>query len=161
MPKIILQTLIKADQATCFDASRSIDVHVSSMVKSKEKAIGGTTTGLIGLHETVTWKAKHLGIWWTLTTRITQMDEPNSFTDEIVSGPFATMHHKHIFIAVGKQTCMIDEFTFSSPLGLLGKFATWLFVKKYMYKLLSERNEWVKIHAQWLAGLHRHDDGTT
>lgn len=148
MPTIQLRTFINADQQTCFDTSRSIDVHANSMANSNERAIAGRTTGLIRLHETVTWRARHFGVWWTLTSRITQMDAPNSFTDEIVRGPFARMHHKHIFIAEGKGTLMVDEFNYASPLGILGKIADWLFVESYMRNLLSGRNQFIKRYAE-------------
>lgn len=157
MPIIQLRTFINADQQTCFDTSRSIDVHANSMANSREKAIAGRTTGLIQLHETVTWRAKHFGIWWTLTSRITQMDVPHSFTDEIVRGPFARMHHKHILQQENQGTLMIDEFNYASPLGILGKIADVLFVEKYMRNLLSERNEFIKMHAEKTAGVHPHD----
>jgi ligand-binding SRPBCC domain-containing protein len=148
MAVIKLDTLISADLQTCFDASRSIDAHAQSMAGSQEKPVAGRTSGLIGLHETVTWRAKHFGIWWQLTSRITQMDPPNSFTDQIVKGPFARMHHKHSFVPQGKHTLMIDEFNYASPLGKLGKFADWLFVERYMRRLLSQRNEWIRKYCE-------------
>lgn len=126
MPIIELDTLVDADLNTCFEISRSIDAHTQSMSKSREKAVAGRTTGLIGLHQTVTWKAKHFGIWWTRTSRITQMDAPDSFTDEIVRGPFARMRHQHLFVRQGNPTLMTDRFDYASPAGLLGKVADWL-----------------------------------
>lgn len=144
MPFIKLKTLINADTPTCFDTSRSIDAHVESMADSHEQAVAGRLNGLIGLNEYVTWRAKHFGLWWHLTSRITQMDAPNSFIDEMTSGPFARMHHKHLFILQGKQTLMIDEFNYASPFGIVGRLADWLFVEKYMRKLLTSRNEWIK-----------------
>ncbi len=152
MPLIILETLINADQQSCFDTARNIDVHAQSMAKSEERAIAGRTSGLIQLHETVTWRAKHFGIWWHLTSRITQMDPPHSFTDEIVHGPFAHLHHKHSFLQKNGQTLMIDRFDYASPLGVLGRCADRLFVEKYMRNLLSERNEWMRSYAERLAG---------
>jgi hypothetical protein len=40
------------------------------------------TTGLIELHESVTWKAKHFGVLPTLTSKITEFESPNYFIDE-------------------------------------------------------------------------------
>jgi hypothetical protein len=53
MALIQLETQVYAPVAVCFDLSRDIDLHVESMTHMLEKAIGGTTSGLIGLHETV------------------------------------------------------------------------------------------------------------
>lgn len=148
MPLICLETLVDANLCVCFDASRSIDVHTQSMSGSREKAIAGRTAGLINLYETVTWKARHLGVWWRLTSRITQMDTPNSFTDEMVQGPFQKMKHQHLFLPQGDRTLTIDEFYYESPLGVFGKLADTLFLKRYMRNLLTSRNEWIKIHAE-------------
>ncbi|MFC6102807.1 SRPBCC family protein [Olivibacter domesticus] len=48
MPVIELTTLIDADINICFDLARSIDLHTISTKKTKEQAIAGVTTGLIG-----------------------------------------------------------------------------------------------------------------
>jgi ligand-binding SRPBCC domain-containing protein len=144
MPLIKLQTFIAADQLTCFNISRSIDIHIQSMEAAREQAIAGRMSGLIELNETVTWKAKHFGTWWKMTVKITSMNPPDSFTDEMISGPFAHMRHTHRFISQGNGTLMIDEFNFASPLGILGKLADHLFVLKYMIQLLTERNRHIK-----------------
>lgn len=148
MPRLRLETLILASESDCFDTSRSIDIHTQSMARSGEKAVAGRTSGLIGLHETVTWKARHLGIWWHLTSKITQMDPPHSFTDEMIRGPFRKMRHKHLFIPQGDKTLMVDEFEYESPLGMLGRFADGLFLQRYMRNLLANRNQWIKRHAE-------------
>ena len=63
MPKIELKTLVKAPKQIIFDLSRSIDLHKISTANTKEEAIRGTVAGLIDMGETVTWRAKHLGIY--------------------------------------------------------------------------------------------------
>jgi putative xylitol transport system substrate-binding protein len=73
-----------------FDASLSIDEHVASMSQSGERAIAGTTTGTTGLGETVTWRARHFGIWFTMTSKITELEKPTRFVDQQVRGPFKT-----------------------------------------------------------------------
>lgn len=62
MPIIELETKIKANIVRCFDLSRSIELHLLSTKGTREEAIAGTTKGLIGLNESVTWKATHLPI---------------------------------------------------------------------------------------------------
>jgi hypothetical protein len=80
MATIILKTLINAPIAHCFDLARSIDLHVQSMQSSGEEAIAGKRNGLIGLNESVTWRAKHFGIYFTMTSKITAMEHPLFFT---------------------------------------------------------------------------------
>ena len=144
MPKIELTTPINAPIQRCFDIARDIDVHVASTAHTGEQAIAGRTNGLIELGETVTWRAKHFGIWQNLTSKITEFNSPNFFADEMVAGAFKSFRHEHYFTGNDKQTIMRDEFMFESPLGLLGKLANWLFLKKYMTNLLLKRNLMIK-----------------
>ena len=44
----------------------------------------------------MTIRAWHLGVWWTLTSRVTAYDRPASFVDEQVRGPFSVMRHEHL-----------------------------------------------------------------
>ena len=76
MPKIELKTKIKADRKVVFDLSRSIDLHKISTKHTNEEAIAGKTSGLIGMDESVTWRAKHFGIYQELTSKITEFDRP-------------------------------------------------------------------------------------
>ena len=144
MPTIRLQTDIAAPIERVFDLARNIDMHQSSMEHTNEKAMAGRTSGLIGLGETVTWRAKHFGVYQTLTVQITAMEPPLRFVDEMLSGAFASMHHTHLFELHAQGTRMSDVFRYTSPLGPLGLFADWLFLKRYMTKLLRQRNEVLK-----------------
>ena len=55
MPTIELLTDIHAPIETVFDLARSVDLHVDSTSQTNERAVGGTTTGLLFLGDTVTW----------------------------------------------------------------------------------------------------------
>ncbi|MET3977532.1 ligand-binding SRPBCC domain-containing protein [Mucilaginibacter sp. UYP25] len=144
MSKIVLTTFINAPLEKCFDISRDIDVHVASTAHTGERAIAGRTSGLIGFGETVTWRAKHFGIWQNLTSKITDFNAPVFFTDEMVSGAFKSFRHEHYFNHDGTRTIMQDVFIFESPLGILGKLANWLFLKRYVTALLVKRNLVIK-----------------
>jgi len=140
MPLIILNTRINASLEICFDLARSIDLHQESMKHTGEQAVAGITEGLIGLGESVTWKARHFGIVMKLTSRITEFSFPSMFIDEMVNGPFHTMKHRHIFQMKEGYTLMVDEFEYKSPLGILGKVADLVFLESYMRRLLNQRN---------------------
>lgn len=101
MPVLRIETYINALPEVVFDLARNIDVHTESTAATHEKAIAGVTSGLISLGETVTWRARHFGIWFTLTSKITAMELPVSFTDEMMSGPFKSMKHNHYFKKAG------------------------------------------------------------
>ncbi|TSD62960.1 SRPBCC family protein [Inquilinus sp. KBS0705] len=154
MAKIFLSTDINAPVQRCFDIARNIDIHLVSTAHTGETAIAGRTSGLIELGETVTWRAKHFGIWQTLTSKITAFQPPvfnvdgtttaAFFEDRMVSGAFKGFSHGHHFSPQGNKTTMLDVFVFESPLGILGKFANWLFLKRYMTDLLERRNTVIK-----------------
>jgi ligand-binding SRPBCC domain-containing protein len=145
---IHLVTEIKAPIERCFDLSRSIDLHQISTSHTNEKAIAGVMTGLIGLNETVTWQARHFGLTQTMTSRITEMERPYLFTDEMVKGPFKAIKHRHIFKSKGEITIMTDEFCYSSPLGAIGRLFNFMVLDKYLIKLLKDRNEIIKAYAE-------------
>lgn len=88
MPTIKIETLIEAPIERVFDLARSIDLHRFSTKHTNEQAIAGRTSGLIGPGETVTWRAKHLGIYQKLAV---EFNRPLSFTDRMLRGTFASM----------------------------------------------------------------------
>lgn len=151
MPLIEIKTYINADMQTCFDVSRNIDFHTAFLKHSNEKAIAGKTSGLIGLNEWVTWEAKHFGIKQQLTSKITKFEFPHYFVDEMVSGAFKSFQHEHIFKVIDDQTVMTDKFEFESPFGIIGQFANYLFLKRYMRHLLQTRNAFIKEKAEELS----------
>jgi ligand-binding SRPBCC domain-containing protein len=148
MPKIIIHTNINASKELAFDLSRNMDLHEISTAKTEEKAVAGVTTGLIGLNESVTWRAKHLGVWQKLTSKVTEFDFPHYFVDEMQKGAFKSFRHEHLFKETNGITLMIDIFEYKSPFGILGKLADWLFLEEYMTKLLQERVLIIKEYAE-------------
>lgn len=144
MVTLYLETLIGAPREVCFDLSRSIDLHQVSTAKTKERAVAGRTSGLINEGEFVTWEAVHFGIKQNLTVKITAMERPDFFIDEMQEGAFKSMWHEHRFIEKEGKTLMTDVFKFAAPLGVLGVLAERLFLKDYMNRFLRERNEVIK-----------------
>src|SRR5690606_38489731 len=140
MPRIKLKTEIQAPIELVFDLSRSIDLHKISTRHTNETAIAGKVSGLIELNEFVTWKAKHFGVYQTLTSKITEFDRPRYFVDEMVKGAFKRFRHEHHFSFESQHTFMHDIFEYKARLGLIGKLADALFLKKYMIRLLEKRN---------------------
>jgi ligand-binding SRPBCC domain-containing protein len=148
MPKIELQIKIKADKKIVFDLSRSIDLHKISTKHTNEEAISGRISGMIELNESVTWSAKHFGVYQLLTSKITEFDSPHYFTDEMEKGAFKWFEHKHIFEDIENGTLMTDIFEYKSPFGIFGKIADTLFLRNYIKNLLEKRNETIKEYAE-------------
>ena len=148
MPIIELKTEIKADIQIVFDLSRSIDLHKISTKLTHETAIAGRTSGLIQLGESVTWKAKHFGIYQKLTSKITEYKRPHYFVDEMIGGTFKAFKHEHHFEYCNGITILTDYFDYVSPLGILGRLVDKLFLNKYMVELLEKRNQTIKEFAE-------------
>jgi len=148
MSHIHLTTFIKAPIERVFDLSRSITLHKVSTSTSGEKAIAGVTSGLISKDETVTWQAKHLFKTRQFTSKITEMQSPLLFIDEMINGDFKNFRHQHHFKKVENGTIMIDLVDFESPYAVLGKIVNSIFLKKYIETFLIKRNTTIKEYAE-------------
>ena len=94
----------------------------------------------MAVDDEVTWRARHFGHWWQMTSRITVHDRPRRFVDEMVRGPFAQFRHEHLFVDHGSTTTMRDIVDFRSPWGPLGALVDRVVVVRYLRCLLEERN---------------------
>jgi ligand-binding SRPBCC domain-containing protein len=146
--RIDLSLWVAASPHVVFDLSTSIDVHSASMARSAERAVDGVTEGHIDLGEQVTWRARHFGLTFRMTSRITEMAPPERFVDEQVAGPFKYWRHVHVFEAEGEGTRMFDEIAYEVPLGMLGGFADRVFLNGYLTRLIAERNAFIKEAAE-------------
>ncbi len=144
MTTINLITKINAPKQIVFDLARNIDIHQNSTSKTEEKAISGTTSGLIHLNETVTWKGKHFGVYLTHTSKITEMDLYDYFVDEMIKGNFKSFKHEHSFIEKNGKTVMIDNLMYKTPFGIFGKLFDKLMLKKHLTNFLETRNKVLK-----------------
>ena len=145
MITIRLTTHIAAPRERVFDLARSIDLHTRSLDWTGEQPVAGRMSGLIGLGETVTWRARHLGVRQRLTSRISAYERPAYFQDVMVRGAFAWMEHDHWLDATPDGgTVLRDDFRFAAPLGILGRIAEVLVLRRYMTRFLERRNAVIK-----------------
>jgi ligand-binding SRPBCC domain-containing protein len=124
--------------------SRDIGFHTKSASQTNEKAIAGRTEGKIGLHETVTWRGKHFGVYLKHTSKIIDFEAPNFFTDVMIKGHFTYFIHQHIFEEIDNKTRMIDIVRYKVPFGIIGKVFNKLFLKKHLKTFLKHRNSAIK-----------------
>ncbi len=139
MPRLTLATLIYAPIDHCFDLCRDLDVHNKTVAHTKERLVGAKRGGLAELGDVLTFEAVHLGVRQRLTSRITRLERPWVFADEMVSGAFARFED---------GTLMRDALTWTSPLGPLGVVADALVLKRYMQRFLVVRNRNLKALAE-------------
>ncbi|MFK7113819.1 SRPBCC family protein [Flavobacterium oreochromis] len=147
MTTLHLKTVINSETQNVFNASRNLDFHKESLASTNEKIIAGKQNGLIEEGETVTWRGKHFGCYLTHKSLITQMNKYDSFTDEMVDGHFKSFVHHHQFIEQGNTTLMIDTIHYSIPYGFIGRIFDFLVLKRYLKRLIEERNEFLKINS--------------
>ncbi|MEU1843557.1 MULTISPECIES: SRPBCC family protein [Micromonospora] len=158
MPRIELTTDVHAAPETVFDACLDVARHTESMGTSGERAVGGVTTGRLGAGDVVTWEARHFGLPWRMTVRITDHRRPHGFTDEQISGPFGRWHHEHHFTpnpADSSSTVMRDIIDFTAPMGPVGRLVASCILRPYLRRLVARRNAYL---AATLARLPRPAD---
>ncbi|WP_262284360.1 SRPBCC family protein [Micromonospora sp. MA102] len=146
MPRIELTTDVQAAPEAVFDACLDVGVHTESMGTSAERAVGGVTAGQLKAGDAVTWEARHFGLPWRMTVRITDYRRPHGFTDEQISGPFGRWHHEHTFTpnpANSSATVMRDVIDFTAPMGPVGGLVASLILRPYLQRLIARRNAYL------------------
>jgi ligand-binding SRPBCC domain-containing protein len=92
------------------------------------------------------YRLKWHGLPIAWRTEIVSWNPPRSFVDMQVRGPHRLWHHRHSFSAVDGGTAMVDTVNYELPLGLLGRIAHGLGVRRdlervfdYRMKVVGER----------------------
>lgn len=146
--KIELITYIKAPIEKCFDLSLDVNIHKLSTSHTKEFVLKGRQEGIFEEGEVVTWRAKHFGIWQNLTGKITKVNRPHFFIDEMLEGAFKSLKHTHTYSFENGVTTMKDILEYETPYGIFGKIFDILVLKNYMTRFLMKRNEVIKAEAE-------------
>ena len=144
MPKIILETFINAPAEVCFDLMRDIRVHTQTTSQTNEKAVAGVTDGKIGLGQTVTFEGTHFGMRQRLTVKVTEVDRPRLFVDEMIEGRFKAFKHIHEFTPENGGTLMRDTLEWTAPFGILGRIVDKVLLKRHFLALVGKRNRKLK-----------------
>ncbi len=148
MHLITLETTITAGIQTCFDAARSIELHLESTAQTKEIVVSNKKTGLCELSEFITWEGKHFGIRQQFTSEITKMEAPYFFEDKMKKGAFKSFRHEHYFEDSNNEVTMTDHLFYEVPLGVFGKIFDGLILRKYLITLLQKRNATIKYYCE-------------
>ena len=148
MPTLTLVTDFAAPPARCFDLVRSVELHLLSAAATGERAVAGVTAGLLGPGDEVTFRARHLGIWQELTTRITLYDRPHRLRGSQRRGAFRRFEHDHHFAPAGAGTRLVEVVDFAAPLGPLGRLAERLVLTPHLRRFLTTRMRVVRAVAE-------------
>lgn len=159
MSVLVTTTLIHAPVGVVFDLARDVREHTASLVHTGERAVApGRTSGLLEAGDLVCFRARHFGLALGLDARVVALDAPRSFSDEQVRGPFRSLRHDHVFAATGAGTLVTDRIVWASPLGLLGRFADEIAVRRQLLSILTARTTHLKRRAEVRAA-SRYDAG--
>lgn len=74
-------------------------------------------------------------------SQISSVNAPHSFVDEQLKGPYAYWHHEHTFEEKGGKVLMKDKVTYAVPLGLLGRLANALIVRRKLEQIFDYRTK--------------------
>ena len=149
MGSILVETFIAAPPALCFDLARDVSAHVESASFSGERAVPpGRTEGLLELGDTVTFEGVHFGIRQRFTVKITELDRPRVFVDELVKSAFRSLRHVHEFVPKDGGTLMRDLLDWVPPLGILGRIADKIFLERHMRRFVATKQAALKRMAE-------------
>ena len=139
---------IKAPIERCFDLARSVDIHVASAAKSRERVVRGKSHGMLELGDSVTWEARHFGIRLRQGVTITRFESPHVFVDESTVGPLKSLRHTHQFVQENHGTLMVDTFEYELSAGVFGRIVDRLVIERHLRSFLRERAAYLKREAE-------------
>jgi len=157
-PHLHVVTRVPAPVATVLAASLDLDVELAAVRRYGVRTgpPGSRTAGPIGLGETVTWQLRPAGVRVPLhTSRIVELVEDDGeggawFIDAMERGLFTAFRHVHRLTPAGPDgregTVLHDDVRWRSPLGVLGRAADAVFVRRALRTLLLRRNEEIARH---------------
>ena len=154
MGAITVETRIRAPIELCFDLARDVTAHAESAAFSSERVVApGRTQGLLELGNLVAFEGRHFGMTQRFVARITALDRPNSFVDEMVEGAFKWLRHVHEFESNDELTIMRDRLEWKAPFGFIGDLADVLFVSRHMRWFVATKQRALKQIAEKRASI--------
>lgn len=138
MPVIEHQVFIKAPIKVCFDLARNASQN-SSIIKRTD--VTGVTDGLLEEGNTVT---RATVTWQRLTNKVIFMEEPYSFVEKMVRGPFRSFIQIHQFIEEEEGTVMLDHVQYKSRFGPIGAAIDKMFLEQLMKSYIVSRAKELK-----------------
>jgi ligand-binding SRPBCC domain-containing protein len=147
--RIVIDTFIRAPVEVCFDLALSVEAHAESAAFSGERVVEpGRLTGTLQSGDMITFEGKHFGVRQRFSARIGAMDRPRFFVDDMVKGMFKRLNHVHEFHPHEGGTLMRDILEWETPLGVLGRIADRLFLRRHMTWFVATKQSHLKVMAE-------------
>ena len=145
MTRIVIETRIYAPIELCFDLARDVNAHRESAAFSSERVVPpGRTEGLLELGDLVAFE----GDGGAGARSPPALDRPRRFDDQMVQGSFKWLRHFHEFESANGITTMRDTLEWEPPLGLVGRLADRLFLRRHMHWFVSTKQNGLKRMAE-------------
>ena len=145
MYSIQRRQLVKADVATLwafFSDARNLAAITPAYMNFN---ITSPMPDTIYAGQIITYKVSPLlSIPLNWMTEITHVEQHQRFVDEQRIGPYKLWHHEHSFETVDGGTMMTDCVYYALPLGILGRIAHSLFIKKQLKDIFDYRNKCIE-----------------
>jgi ligand-binding SRPBCC domain-containing protein len=87
----------------------------------------------------IDYRLSLFGIPFRWRTRIERVEENSRFVDVQLRGPYRRWHHLHRFWSVPLGTLMLDRVEYELPLGIVGRIAHRLFVRRSLMRIFDFR----------------------
>lgn len=147
--RIVIDTFINATPEVCFDLALSVEAHTESAAFSGERVVEpGRLSGTLQSGDMITFEGRHFGIRQRFSARIGAVDRPRFFVDDMVSGIFKRLRHVHEFHPRDGGTLMRDILEWDAPLGVLGRIADSLFLRRHMTWFVATKQSHLKAIAE-------------
>jgi len=92
----------------------------------------------------IDYRLKLYGVRFRWRTLIEAHTPEVAFVDTQIKGPYRIWHHTHTFEEVDGGTLMRDVVRYQLPLGLLGRIAHFLFVRRSLKRIFEFRRDTVQ-----------------
>lgn len=92
----------------------------------------------------IEYRLKLFGIPFHWKTRIESFEPLSRFIDTQATGLYRRWHHTHEFRAVPEGTLIVDRVEYELPLGLLGRLAHALFVRRSLNGIFDHREDRIR-----------------
>ncbi|MFD9705463.1 hypothetical protein [Lentzea sp. NPDC059081] len=84
MTRFEVTTRVAAPPRRVFALCLDVGVHTASMAGSGERVVGGVASGRMGPGDVVTFQARHLGLRWRMTARVTAFGPLGRLAERLV-----------------------------------------------------------------------------
>jgi ligand-binding SRPBCC domain-containing protein len=147
--RIVIDTFIKAPPEICFDLALNVEAHAESAAFSGERVVEpGRLSGTLQSGDMIAFEGFHFGIRQRFVARIGEVERPSFFTDEMVHGIFKWLRHRHEFHERDGGTLMRDILEWEAPLGVFGRVADRLFLRRHMNWFVATKQSHLKVMAE-------------